>query len=104
MAEMRGTSKLPMTPSEARYDHRQMLRFLAANALAGAIGGLFIFLSLLAFDTGGIGTLISNAKNPVLPALLIAIPMCLTFAAAVAASAVMLMPYQRKYAEDADEK
>jgi hypothetical protein len=101
---MRGSSKPRMTPKEARSDHRHMLRFLATNAAAGAIGGLFIFLSLLALDSGGIGTLISNAENPVLPALLIAIPMCLTFAAAVAASAVMLMPYQRKYAEDADER
>jgi hypothetical protein len=81
-----------------------MLLFIAANAAAGAIGGIFVFLSLLFLDTGGIGTLISNAENPVLPAILMAVPMCLTFAAAVAASAVMLMPYQRKYAEDADER
>jgi hypothetical protein len=93
-----------MTPKEARSDHRRMLLFLGANAIAGAIGGLFVFVSLLAFDTGGIGTLLSNARNPFLPGLLIAVPMCLTFAAAVAASAVMLMPYQRKYAEDADER
>jgi hypothetical protein len=101
---MRSLSKPPMTPKEARSDHRRMLLFIGANAVAGAIGGLFVFVSLLAFDTGGIGTLLSNAKDPLLPGLLIAIPMCLTFAAAVAASAVMLMPYQRKYTEGADER
>jgi hypothetical protein len=84
------------TPEEARRDHWEMLRFLAVNALVGAGLGLFVGLAILWLDIGGVGTSLSRSPHPVLPALMMVVPLALTFAAAVTASAVMLMPYRKK--------
>ena len=93
-----------MTPVRARADHRSMLRFLAANAAAGGVAGLFVFSGIVWLDAGGIGSLLARSDDPLLPGMLIAIPMCLTFAAAAAASAIMLMPYQRKFADETEDQ
>lgn len=85
-----------LTPEEARLDHWEMLRFLAANAMGGAGLGFAVSGVILWLDLGGLGTLLSRASNPLLPALMISIPMALTFAAAMVASAIMLMPYKKK--------
>lgn len=85
-----------LTPEEARRDHWEMLRFLAINAAFGALLGAGITFLLIWLDIGGLGTRIVHAQNPVLPAVLIGAPLALTFAAAVTASAIMLMPYRKK--------
>lgn len=84
------------TPEEARQDHWQMLGFLAVNAAMGAGLGLCVAVSIFWLDLGGVGSLLSRSSSPILPALMMAIPLALTFAAAVTASAVMLMPYRKK--------
>lgn len=91
---MRPTDDL--TPEETRLDHWQMLRFLAVNALFGALLGLLVAGAILWLDIGGIGSSLGRSAHPVLPALMMVLPMALTFAAAVTASAVMLMPYRKK--------
>jgi hypothetical protein len=75
-----------------------MLRFLAVNALVGAGLGLFVGLAILWLDIGGVGTSLSRSLHPGLPALMMVLPLALTFAAAVTASAtaIMLMPYRKK--------
>lgn len=85
-----------LTPEEARRDHWEMLGFLALNAAFGAFLGAGITFLLIWLDIGGLGTRIARAQNPVLPAVLIGAPLALTFAAAVTASAIMLMPYKKK--------
>ncbi|KQW32083.1 hypothetical protein ASE36_07775 [Rhizobium sp. Root274] len=84
------------SPEEARRDHWEMLRFLAVNASVGAGIGLFVGLSILWLDIGGVGTSLSRSLHPVLPALMMVLPLALTFAAAVTASAIMLIPYRKK--------
>jgi hypothetical protein len=88
------------TRDEVRHDHLSMLRFLALNAAIGMVIGLSVFAALLWLDTGGIATRIARADNPILPFLLIAVPFCLTFGGAVAASAIMLLPYRRRFKDD----
>lgn len=85
-----------LTPEEARRDHREMLRFLAVNAAFGAVLGIVFTLALIIFDIGGLGGHLKRAREPILPAILIAAPLALTFAAAVTGSAIMLMPYKKK--------
>jgi hypothetical protein len=92
--------KQPMTPEDARRDHRQMLRFMALNAAIGVFLGLMVAALLIVLDIGGIGTRILHAENPVLPILLIAVPLASVFGGSVAASAIWLMPYERKFAPD----
>jgi len=89
----------PSAP-ELRSDHRSMLRFLAVNAALGMGTGLATFAALLWLDTGGIASRIARAENPILPLLLIAVPFCLTFGGAATASAIMLLPYRRKFTDD----
>jgi hypothetical protein len=89
----------PYTPQEARKDHRRMLRFMALNATFGVALGLVVFAALVWLDTGGIGTRIFASDNPWQPVVLIAVPLCLTFGAGAAASAIMLLPYARKYSD-----
>jgi len=87
----------PMTPERARADHRDMLRFMAINALAGALLGLIAAFAIIWLDAGGLGTLIARSSQPAVPILLLAGPLALTFGAAAAGSAIMLMPYVRKF-------
>ncbi|MCJ7997234.1 hypothetical protein J5N58_19580 [Rhizobium cremeum] len=90
------TDRDELTPEEARRDHWEMLRFLAVNALFGAGLGIAVAVVLMWLDIGGLGTHLGRARNPILPTLMIAVPLGLTFAAAVTASAIMLMPYKKK--------
>lgn len=85
-----------LTPEEARRDHWEMLRFIAINAGFGVFLGFVVAAMLILFDIGGLCTHLRRAHEPILPALLLAIPLALTFGAAVAASAIMLMPYKKK--------
>ena len=100
----RGNPDKPeMTPEDARRDHWQMLRFMGLNAAIGMLLGVFVAALLMILDIGGIGTAISHAANPILPVVLIAFPMALVFGAAVTASAIWMMPYQRKFAPEREE-
>ena len=47
-------------------------------------------------DFGGLGTSLARSSHPILPTIMLAVPLGLTFAAAVTASAVMTMPYRKK--------
>lgn len=92
--------KHKMTPEDARRDHRQMLRFLGLNAAIGMFIGFTVAALIMVLDLGGIGTRIAHARDPVLPIILIAFPMALVFGGAVTASAIWLMPYERKFAPE----
>lgn len=85
-----------LTPEEARRDHWEMLQFLGGNVLFGVCLGLAVAAMLIWLDIGGLGSHLARSRNPYLPAAMIAIPLALTFGAAVAASAIMLMPYKKK--------
>lgn len=93
---MAGRQDDELTPEEARQDHWEMLRFLGVNALFGTALGMILAAALIVMDVGGLRTHLGRAENPVLPAALIAVPLALTFAAAVTGSAIMLMPYKKK--------
>ncbi|MDQ0455338.1 hypothetical protein [Rhizobium paknamense] len=88
-----------LTPEEARQDHWDMLRFLGGNALFGAALGLLVAGLLLWLDVGGLGTRLDHSDSGLIVGLMLGLPLALTFAAAVTASAVMLMPYQKKKAQ-----
>jgi len=90
-------AKPEMTPEEARKDHRQMLRFMALHALIGVVLGGATAAALIYLDVGGIGTRIARAANPVLPVLLLVVPFASLFGGAATASAILLMPYEKKY-------
>lgn len=92
--------KPKITPEEARRDHARMLRFLALNAVLGMALGLAVAVAVLLLDVGGIGSRVARSSNPVLPLLLIGFPMALVFGAAVTASAIWTMPYERRFAPD----
>lgn len=96
--------KREMTPEDARRDHAQMLRFLATNAAIGMALGIVVAASIILLDLGGIGSHIAHSPNPILPIVLIAFPMALVFGAAVTASAIWLMPYERKFAPETREE
>jgi hypothetical protein len=96
--------KPKLTPSEARADHRRMLRFMGLNAAFGMCLGLMIAALLIFLDVGGIGSRIARAETPILPIILLALPLALTFGAAVTASAIWMMPYDRKFRPDNDNK
>ena len=96
--------KPKMTPEEARRDHARMLRFLALNAALGMALGLAVAATVLLLDVGGIGSRVARSSNPLLPLLLIAFPMALVFGAAVTATAIWTMPYERLFAPEARRK
>jgi hypothetical protein len=89
-----------MTPQEARRDHLLMLRFLGLNAAVGAMIGAAVGIALIMLDIGGLGRLMSRASNPVLPFLLMIVPFASLFGAAATASAILTLPYDRKYRQE----
>ncbi|MFC5386132.1 hypothetical protein ACFPLB_09155 [Aquamicrobium segne] len=89
--------KPKLTPEEARKDHQQMLRFMALHALVGALIGAFAGFAIIWFDIGGIGSLIWKARNPVLAGLLIVAPFAFIFGGMATASAIITMPYDKKF-------
>ena len=94
--EKRVYDRYDLTPEEARQDHWDMLRFLAINALFGMGIGVVLAASLLLFDIGGLWTHLVRARHPFVSALLLFVPLALTFGSVVVGTAVMTMPYKRK--------
>ena len=93
-----GTMHKPrLTPEAARKDHWQMLRFMAVNAAAGALIGIISAVAIIWLDIGGIGTRIAHAANPVVPVLLLVLPFATVFGGVVVASAIVTMPYEKKF-------
>ena len=94
---MRRERKPELTRDEARKDHGDMLRFLLLHALVGTLLGMLTAAAVIWFNIGGLGTLIGNSANPVIPVLLIVVPFGSIFGGAATASAILLMPYEKKY-------
>lgn len=92
-----------MTPEAARRDHRQMLYFMALNAVIGVLIGIGVGAALIFLDIGGLGTRIGRAANPVVPVLLVVVPIASLFGAAATASAILMMPYEKKFRDDDDD-
>ncbi|MBP1884244.1 hypothetical protein [Sinorhizobium mexicanum] len=86
-----------MTPDAARSDHWQMLRYMAVNALYGALVGAAAAGALIWLNIGAVGTHIARSANPLLAAAMVIAPFALLFGGAVAASSIALLPYRRKF-------
>ena len=95
--------KPKMTPEAARLDHLQMLRFMALNAVVGVLIGVCVGAALIFLDIGGLGARIGRAANPVVPVLLVVVPIASLFGAAATASAILMMPYEKKFRDDDDD-
>jgi hypothetical protein len=103
-AFLHNSRKPRMTPEEARRDHWQMLRFLALHAAVGALIGAAVGLSLIVLDIGGLGRLFARPSNPVQPLILMSVPFASLFGGAAAASAILTLPYERKYRDEDEER
>ena len=86
-----------LTPEAARRDHWQMLRFMALNAAGGALIGALTAAAIIWLDLGGMGTRVAHAANPVIPVLLLVMPFATVFGGVVTASALLTMPYEKKF-------
>ncbi|MCD2174616.1 hypothetical protein [Rhizobium sp. C4] len=86
-----------MTQHEARKDHHEMLRFLAINAAFGIFIGLVLTAALLYFDIGGFWTRVQHSSMPAIAILLVAAPLSLLLGGASMSTAIMLMPYEKKF-------
>ena len=89
--------KPELTPEEARKDHWRMLRYMMLHALVGGLIGAATAAAVILMDIGGIGTRITRAENPILPVLLLVVPFAALFGGAATASAILLLPYEKKY-------
>ncbi len=98
-----GGRRPKITPTEAKSDHLTMLGYIALHALVGGVIGVAVGIALIVFDIGDLGTRIARAANPVLPTILILAPLATLFGGAAAASAIIIMAYEKKY-DDADHK
>lgn len=91
------SQKPKMTPQEARKDHQEMLRFLAINAVFGIFIGLLLTAALLYFNIGGFWTRVQHASMPAIAILLVAAPLSLLLGGASMSTAIMMLPYEKKY-------
>ncbi|TWG53731.1 MULTISPECIES: hypothetical protein [unclassified Aminobacter] len=90
-------NKPKLTPEAARRDHREMLMYLAMNAAAGALMGALVAIAIIWFDAGGIGTRIARSSHQIIGTLLLVVPFAAVFGGVVAASAIITMPYEKKF-------
>lgn len=74
-----------------------MLRFLALNAVFGMFIGLVLTLALLYFDIGGFYTRVQHSSMPAIAILLVAAPLSLLLGGASMSTAIMLLPYEKKF-------
>lgn len=90
-------SKPTMTREEAKRDHEAMLRYMAKWFALGLTFGLSCATLVFTLDIGSLGTRLARADNPVIPVILIAMPMGLTFGAVLLCIAIWVLPYEAKY-------
>ena len=74
-----------------------MLVFLAINGAFGIFIGLILTGALLYLDIGGFGTLVQHSSMPFVAVILVAMPLSLMIGGAAMGSAIMMMPYEKKY-------
>ncbi|WJH41729.1 hypothetical protein N7E02_15760 [Aliirhizobium terrae] len=103
-AFLHNSRKPRMTPEEARRDHSQMLRFLGLHAAVGALIGTAVGLSLIVLDIGGLGRLFARASNPAVPLILVIVPFASLFGGAATATAILTLPYDRKYRDEDEDQ
>jgi lysylphosphatidylglycerol synthetase-like protein (DUF2156 family) len=89
--------KPKMTREEARKDHRDMLWFLAVNGAFGIFIGLVLTAALLYFDVGGFWTRVQHSSMPAVAILLVGGPLSMLLGGASMSTAIMMMPYEKKY-------
>jgi hypothetical protein len=89
--------KPKLTPEEARKDHRSMLVFMAVNGAFGIFIGLILTAALLYFDVGGFWSRVQHSSMPFIAVLLVALPLSLMLGGAAISTAIMMMPYDKKY-------
>ena len=92
--------KPKLTPEEARKDHLLMLRFMAFNALVGIAVGLLLTAALFWFDVGGLKTHAFRSGNFLAAAFLIGMPLSMLLGGVSIGTALMMMPYEKKYRDD----
>ncbi|MCD2179923.1 hypothetical protein [Rhizobium sp. C1] len=76
-----------------------MLRFLAANAAFGMFIGLVLTAALLYFNIGDFRTRVQHSAMPVIAILLVGAPLSLLLGGASMSTAIMMMPYEKKFDE-----
>lgn len=102
-ASLHNNRKPHMTPEEARRDHRDMLWFMAVNALGGMVIGFGVGLTIILLDVGGLMGLMRRAAHPVLPVILVVFPFVSLFGAGAVATAILTMPYETKFRDEGGE-
>jgi hypothetical protein len=70
---------------------------MALNAAGGALIGALTAAAIIWLDLGGMGTRVAHAANPVIPVLLLVVPFATVFGGVVTASALLTMPYEKKF-------
>ena len=86
-----------LTQEEARADHARMLRFLGVNAAFGMALGFSMAALMVWLDVAGLGSRIARSQTPVLAFILLCAPLSSTFAGALTASAIMMLPDRRRH-------
>lgn len=74
-----------------------MLKFLAINCALGIFIGLLLTAAMLYFDVGGFMTRVEHSATPFVAVLLVAFPLSLLLGGASMSTAIMMMPYEKKY-------
>jgi len=54
-------------------------------------------VAIIWFDAGGIGTRIARSSHQIIGTLLLVVPFAAVFGGVVAASAIITMPYEKKF-------
>ena len=82
--------------AEVTPARQQNLRFLAVSAAGGAALGLLFTVALIVSDIGGLRGFLQRSQEPLLPALMIVIPLALTFGGAATGLALLLLPLMQR--------
>lgn len=98
---IRSRKTLPSDPEKSdsgisvtirRLAREPLFRLLAVNWLIGAFAALIVTVGLLALDTAGLRTLMTQSGHPVLPAVVLFCGLLITLSSAAMGAAIMAMP------------
>lgn len=72
-----------------------LFRLLFFNGLAGVLAAAVVTVGLIVGDVGGLGHLVLNSDNPVLPVVLLFASLTITLASVAMGAAIMSLPNDR---------
>jgi len=84
-----------LSGARLRPHERHAIRFLLSHLAGGLIGAAVLLAAILAFNLGGVGTLVAESDSPVLGVFLMGFGLAVTFGSVAMGIGIMSLGQER---------